>query len=148
MFNFEDVGGKLKGLAKFFFGFSVVIAIIGGSVMLIFGVIDELPELVLLAPLASFVYCLLAWCAALPLYGIGQAVENSEQLLENSPSTPKNTTDSKESYDMAATKAQMAAAAYIEKKCNSVSENYWICNKCGARNPKTSRCCQDCREYR
>lgn len=132
MFNFEDVGGKLKGLAKFFFGFSVVIAIIGGAVMLIFGLIDELPELTLLAPLASFVYCLLAWCAALPLYGIGQAVENSEQC----------------SNKTSLAEAKMIAAAYAAQKSVGVSDNYWTCEKCGTRNPKTSRYCKDCREYR
>ncbi len=73
---FENIGSKIKTLAKIIFWIEVAGAVIGGISV---AGIDE--EFILLAFLIWIAGPLLAWVSSWFVYGYGQLIENSDTLV-------------------------------------------------------------------
>ena len=85
---FDNIGGKLKGVAVL----STILGIIG-SILLGIVVFATFGELWYYGLFIIIVGCLGYWISSLGMYGIGQVVENTEKLLDlkNETSKPKKT---------------------------------------------------------
>lgn len=75
MFNYDNIGDKIKSLAKFAFIVEAVASIVTGIVLLF---TSEYTELVLVGLLTIILGPILAWISSWLLYGIGQLIENSD----------------------------------------------------------------------
>ena len=78
MFNYDNIGGKIKGLAKAAFIVEAIAAVLSGIVMFI-----EDDDMFLLAVLVAVVGPIVAWVGSWLLYGFGQLIENSDTLVKN-----------------------------------------------------------------
>ena len=83
---FENIGGKIKTLAKVLMWISIIGFAIYGIVM-----ISE--EQVLLGFLIIAIGSLSSWVSSFVLYGFGQLVENSDKLVCNKGYSVKNATN-------------------------------------------------------
>ena len=73
MFNYDNIGGKIKGLAKAAFIVEAIAAVISGLVMF-----AEDDDMFLIALLVAIVGPIVAWVGSWLLYGFGQLIENSD----------------------------------------------------------------------
>ena len=78
MFNYDNIGGKIKSLAKVAFIVEAIAAVISGLVMF-----AEDDDMFLIALLVAIVGPIVAWVGSWLLYGFGQLVENSDTLVKN-----------------------------------------------------------------
>ena len=78
MFNYDNIGGKIKGLAKAAFIVEAIAAVISGLVMF-----AEDDDMFLIALLVAIVGPIVAWVGSWLLYGFGQLIENSDTLVKN-----------------------------------------------------------------
>ncbi len=92
MFNYDNIGGKIKGLAK---GLFIVGAILGGLIvipMLVMG-----GKFIIFGFLAGFIVTVIAWVSSWLLYGFGELIsltaDNNFRLRSISKGTPNNATD-------------------------------------------------------
>lgn len=74
---YDNIGGKIKGLAKFLFLVDALAAVVSGIVMM--GSDDDL---VGLGFLVIFGGVLIAWVSTWLLYGFGQLIENSDIIAQ------------------------------------------------------------------
>ena len=82
---FENIGGKIKGLAKFVCWAGIIISVIAGIVMIVQG--SEInnsyysrgagTSLIVGGLMTMIIGSLLSWLGSLTLYGFGELVENS-----------------------------------------------------------------------
>lgn len=86
---FDNVGSKIKAVAKVFAWLGIVgFGILGLIVMFANG---DTPVPGLLIIIAG---CLGSWISSLSLYGLGQLIENTDKLVEiNSPKTASSLND-------------------------------------------------------
>lgn len=89
---FNNVGGKIKTLAKIAAWIGIAICVIYGFVMLV-----SMEDMALIGLLIMTVGSLASWISALVLYGFGELIENSgiiankkEKLADNKPQDKKN----------------------------------------------------------
>lgn len=73
MFNYENIGDKIKGLAHLIFVVEAIAAVITG-IALIFS--DE--DMILYGLLVIVIGPIMAWVSSWLLYGFGQLIENSD----------------------------------------------------------------------
>ena len=78
MFHYDNIGGKIKGLAKVAFIVEAIAAVLSGLVMF-----AEDDDMFLIALLVAIVGPIVAWVGSWLLYGFGQLVENSDTLVKN-----------------------------------------------------------------
>lgn len=71
--TWEDVGGKLKGLAKFVCWLGIISSIIGGIVMIVIGRVVTGFGVMIFGSLFS-------WMGSWVAYAIGEAAEKSERM--------------------------------------------------------------------
>ena len=78
MFNYENIGGKIKGLARAAFIVEAIAAVISGLVMMV-----EDDDMIPFALLVMVVGPIVAWVGSWLLYGFGQLIENSDIVAKN-----------------------------------------------------------------
>ena len=78
MFNYDNIGGKIKSLAKAAFIVEAIAAVLSGLVMFV-----EDDDMFLIALLVAIVGPIVAWVGSWLLYGFGQLIENSDTLVKN-----------------------------------------------------------------
>ena len=76
---YENIGGKIKGLAKVIFGIEAVAAVIAGISILASGN-DDLAFVGLLVIVGGPI---LAWASSLVLYGFGELIEKACEIEQN-----------------------------------------------------------------
>ena len=89
---FNNVGGKIKTLAKITAWIGIIICVIYGFVLLV-----SVEDMALVGLLIMTVGSLASWISALVLYGFGELIENSgiiankkEKTVDNKPQNKKN----------------------------------------------------------
>lgn len=92
---FDNIGGKIKGLAKTVCWIGIGISVFTGFIFVIIGAENSYgPFDNVLAPLGWFIMIggsFLSWIGSFLLYGFGQLIENSDKLVElNGGTTGKN----------------------------------------------------------
>lgn len=84
---FDNVGEKIKVIAKVFFGIGCSFSLIGWIVALTWAVgLDDGKTAVIVVFGSFFVLAIcvvLSWISSLLLYGFGVMIDNSERTLEN-----------------------------------------------------------------
>lgn len=98
---FEEVGNKIKGLAKFLTVSGIIISCIVGFVL--WAILTWWIGLLVIV-FGSLVF----WIFSLFLYGFGQLVENSDTIAKDTATTAKNT--------RATAEAAKSILAAMEKK--------------------------------
>ena len=119
---YENIGGKIKGLAKTVFIIMAVIwAISGLAFMVIGGGIA-----ILLGPLIGGIGVLLSWIGTFFLYGFGQLIENSDILVK----------EAKKQSTRPVNFAQSSTTATNFKRCPHCGERVTSksCDVCGREN--------------
>lgn len=164
---YENIGGRIKTLAKAFFVIDVVVSIIAGLVLFFMGATE--PEyfgyLILLAPVATVVGCVAAFLMSCPMYAFGELVEtsaknekNTAQMLElmkekdkkSAPTTPTaaNTqTSSVQNSDPQPERQPTVPKADSRGKnavAEAVSDEKIRCSECGFEQPKNRKLCWHC----
>lgn len=77
MFNYENIGNKIKGLAQMAFVVEAIAAVITGIALM---ASDE--DLILYGLLVLIAGPIIAWVSSWLLYGFGQLIENSDIIAE------------------------------------------------------------------
>lgn len=114
---FNNVGGKIKAVAKVTAWIGIAICVIYGFVMLV-----SVEDMALVGLLIMTVGSLASWISALVLYGFGHLIENSEILVsQGSKTTHHNTTNN---YTPSTTTNNTAPSA-------TNSAHKWRCSRCG-----------------
>lgn len=75
MFDYDNIGSKIKNWAKGIFWVEAIAAVIGGIVLLCEGEVVPGLLVILFGPVA-------AWMLSWLLYGYGQLIENSDIIAE------------------------------------------------------------------
>ena len=84
---FENIGGKIKGLAKFIFWVISIISIIGGGVIIFTGLANSDSDSsskiasIVIGILSAVGGVLLAWIQNFLLYGFGELVDSNQKIL-------------------------------------------------------------------
>ena len=136
MFNYDNIGGKIKGLAKAAFIVEAISAVLSGFVMVILGIDDFFEtNLILYGILTMILGPIVAWVGSWLLYAFGELVENSTSLNRKIP-------------DMAKPAAQQPAATvkpatYLSKPAPRPANTHsWRCDYCGHMTSKSP--CEHC----
>ena len=77
MFSYDNIGEKIKGLARWAFAIEAISAVIGGFVLM---VQDE--DMIPIGLLVVVFGPIVAWVSSWLLYGYGQLIENSDIIAE------------------------------------------------------------------
>ena len=84
---FDNIGGKIKSLAQVVFWIGIICSVISGFVM-----IGTNEDLIFLGLVIIIIGSLVSWVSSFTLYGFGQLIENTDQLVQNAkvPTTNKS----------------------------------------------------------
>ena len=134
---FDNIGGKIKGLA-------VITTIIGMVCSIIYGFVlmCTSSELALVGLLVAGLGCLFSWISSFSMYALGELVSNSEIMVSNT-------------YRMVEWQKEMTNQTNntVTKKITSTvhggaSHHTWICGKCGQEiDQKPCKYCGNGSEY-
>lgn len=130
---FDNIGGKLKTVAKAVFVLGIIASVILAASL---GK-DKWGDF----SFGSFLLILISGCvvsylSVMTLYGFGQLIENSDrqtvlleslQKLQSTDAAPKET---------------------ISARPSAIVANGWICKKCGTKNSNNSQFCRDCGQFK
>ena len=131
MFNYDNIGEKIKGLAKWTFIVGAIGAILSGIAMLFSG-----GWFVILGFLTAFVGSVIAWVSSWLLYGIGEIVDASSTYIHNS----RNSVGSKQNYyqnNNSTIGLNIAPARVKDTRCAY----------CGKNLPANATFCEHCGEF-
>ena len=89
---FDNIGGKIKTLAQVVCWIGIICSVISGIVMMANG-----DELAFLGFMIMVIGSLVSWVSSFTLYGFGQLIENTDQLVHSYkvPTPNKSTTSNK-----------------------------------------------------
>jgi len=79
MFNYDNIGEKIKGLAKAFFFIGAIAAVFAGIFLM-----SDSEDTVLWGLLMIIAGPIISWVSSWLLYGFGQLIENSDIITDNS----------------------------------------------------------------
>ena len=77
MFSYDNIGGKIKGWAKWIFAIEAIAAVISGFVLM-----AQNEDMILIGLLVAVLGPIVAWVSSWLLYGYGQLIENSDIIAE------------------------------------------------------------------
>ncbi len=80
---FNNVGGKIKAIAKVVAWIGIVICVIYGFVLLV-----SVEDMALVGLIVMTVGSLLSWVSSLVLYGFGELIDNSAVIANKKESAP------------------------------------------------------------
>lgn len=78
---FDNIGGKIKGIAKFICYLGILLSVTGGTIIFFFG-IDTETNLFWIGLLVIAGGALSSWLGSLATYGFGELIENSTIIAE------------------------------------------------------------------
>jgi len=128
---FNNIGGKIKALAKLVCWIGIVCSVIAGMIMIANAVYVSA---LVLAIIFVLVGSLISWISSFTLYGFGQLIENTDRLVQNSQKTyadkaaqqmKKNTEDSQPQKDFLTKITETETAdleLILQEQKNSFSE--------------------------
>lgn len=85
---FNNIGGKIKGLAKFMCWLGIIVSVIAGIILIIgatnrngyYSYTDT--NMIITGILVMVMGSILSWIGSFVLYGFGELVDNSSRLVE------------------------------------------------------------------
>lgn len=129
---FDNIGGKIKGLAKVICWVGIICSVITGAIMFA----DE--DAVLMGFLVIVLGSLSAWIGCFVLYGFGELIAISlhiSDMLSRSTSVIKGVKDAEKTITYGSEQAP-------------ISPSTWKCSYCGQENKNISAQCKGCGKYR
>ena len=108
---FDNIGGKIKTLAKVVCWIGIIACIITGIVLM---ATDD--DLILVGILTAVVGSLLSWVSSFILYGFGQLVENSDTIANRNVNSHSNSTNSSNSVPHSSS-VDFSSAKHEAGKC-------------------------------
>ena len=135
---FDDIGGKIKGLATFICWVGIIVCVILGIVMIVNATGGYRTDggMVVAGILIIVIGSLLSWVGSFVLYGFGELVENSTELVIMKDQEMKR---AKRKEDLEQGKQDPVAQPSTSSRVSYA--NYWKCPKCGKQNPPTTSTC-------
>ena len=73
---FDDIGGKIKGLANFVCWAGIILSVIGGFILVSIG-----DEFIIVGIVVAILGSVGSWLGSLALYGFGQLIYTNERIL-------------------------------------------------------------------
>lgn len=122
---FDNIGGKIKGLAKVLCWLGIIASIIVGAIMCT----DE--DAALFGILYILIGSLLSWIGSFLLYGFGELIATTMHI---SYLVDELTSQSRKNY--------------IQTQRKEETHSTWKCVKCGQENTNISAQCKGCGQYR
>ena len=113
MFSYDNIGEKIKGLARWAFAIEAISAVISGFVLM---VQDE--DMILIGLLVVVFGPIVAWVSSWLLYGYGQLIENSDIIAEE-----YNRKNEKHEKDVAKSNAKKDAQCREKMKATLANPN-------------------------
>ncbi len=136
---YDNIGGKIKILAKCIF-------VIDAIAMFVVGIVLLSEELIGAGLLTMFLGPVLAWVSSWLLYGFGELIDKASEIAYNAKSNEKNTKKiieilSAKSNKTDETQAVSCNGSDVVNVINTTnqSEDQWKCPSCG----KTNLCSRD-----
>ena len=125
MFNYDNIGEKIKGLAKAFFFIGAIAAVFAGIFLM-----SDSEDTVLWGLLMIIAGPIISWVSSWLLYGFGQLIENSDMqvTLLRKMERQLSTLREESAPDAKPAAATVTQAAFVPK---APRENRWKCNECG-----------------
>lgn len=135
---YENIGGKIKGLAQSIFIIETIGAIVTGIILLLL-------NRIFLGLLVLFSGPIIAWVSSWLMYGFGQLIDNSDMLVtflgkQLDQNESKNDSD-KNFKDIANEKTSQSMKTFRTSQSN-ISTNIKRCPLCGEK--VTSKTCNFC----
>ena len=136
----DNIGGKIKGLAKVFAWIGIICSIIGGIVLFVIssnmryngGLYFGLGFVVII------IGSLISWISAWVMYGFGELIENTDIIAYNS--------QQKVSSSNVNTSSQNTVNNPLP-----INRNYgdtWVCKNCNEKNSNNINTCKGCGAYK
>lgn len=113
MFSFDNIGGKIKGWAKWIFAIEAIAAVISGIVIM---AQDE--DMILIGLLVVVFGPIVAWVSTWILYGYGQLIENSDIIAAE-----YNRKNEKHEKDVAKSNAKKETQRRVKVKATIANPN-------------------------
>lgn len=133
---FDNIGSKVKTMAKVFCGIGIGSSIILGIVSIF---TSNFFVGLLIAALGSFV----SWISTLALYAIGEASENTNIILRKIKKIETNQTNQIKTTE---SEIQTNQETPMQKNENNSSKKWWC--SCGAENKDIATTCSVCFKQR
>lgn len=138
---FDNIGGKIKGLAKFLAITGIVIGIIAGIVIMVAGgAIGVLIGFVVMALVG-----LLSWVGSFALAGFGQLIESAQnienKLYEGAPANGSMGTNTSFSFSPAAEEEPYHPEEARAAEDREPQPGEWVCPRCGRINQSYTGTC-------
>ena len=133
---FQNIGGKLKGLARVLFILCVIAGLVGAIVLWNIKVYSRYSETHPYIGAGIGVLAggfLVGWLSSAFIYAFGQLVQNSDKLVDQNTQI-LNRLERPEATERPAAKPVIAGT--------------WKCKSCGAENSKSANICLSCGEKR
>ena len=80
---YENIGKKIKGLAKWTFVIEAVVFFIGGFIGVFLAIDRSNEKLVIFCILTMIIGPLLAWISSWVLYGFGELIDKTTDIVKN-----------------------------------------------------------------
>ena len=84
---FEDIGAKIKFLAKTLCCLGIIASLFSGCYLLATGIRNNIESKIILGILIALLGSLFSWVGNFIMYGFGQLIENSEKIIEHNKNT-------------------------------------------------------------
>ena len=91
-FNFENVGGKIKTLAKWSCWITIVLIWISAPITFLVLLADDAAEYCWIPIIGAFFCSVSVWVGSWTLYAFGEFVENTQRMCENTDTIVKQMT--------------------------------------------------------
>lgn len=150
IFNFENIGGKIKGFAKWSCWITILLIWIAAAFSFVFIVTDEWKASFWWIPIIGAIAGPISvWLGCWALYAFGQLVEDVHALRSNKSleSIERNISILAEPQKKQAEENRKKAAAEQSRKDGDTPKHTsWTCNKCKIKNLDTRTTCWNCGE--
>lgn len=131
---FDNIGGKIKGLAQIGTQVGIVVSAILGIIIIVWGYDVGYDEVTFVIGIGVIVLgALFSWLGSFYIYGFGELIDCTAEIAEKL-NTPTSTPDGK-----AAPKTNLTD---VLAKIPTVS--HWYCSECGTKNNNNRTVCWQC----
>ncbi len=142
---YDDIGGKIKGWAKWIFLIESIAAVIAGIVLIL-----GAPDYAFLGLLTIFFGPLIAYVSTWILYGFGELIDISDEsrlylkyLAEGEEAKRKKDIESNVNQNTSHHLSNKNRVTGPIKTAQSPANTYWVCS-CGQENTPKSMICANC----
>lgn len=137
---YENIGEKIKALAKILFVVEIFVSVIGGLILSVALRYAMYGFAILLFFGIAVVGVIAAYISSMLLYGFGELISNSKKLVEIGKEVNSNKTSANISAEQQATPVSYNTTLFQPQTTESEEEkrepnnNEWKCPKCGKIN--------------